>query len=107
MASPRHKQRTYGRFRDYSRRGNEKHLETDRMYFLKLVLVFLLGTFWLKFHAPIEWNGVTFAGFPLGFVLGLFLVSKYEHFQSDRKIWYAILLIVTIVSYFLPAGIML
>jgi len=37
----------------------------------------------------------------------LFIVSKFEKFQYDRKIWYAILILVTIVSYFLPAGILL
>ncbi len=85
----------------------EKNFESDGAYFLKLVLVFLLGTFWLKFATPLDVSGAYVPGFPIGFCVGLILIARYEHFQSDRKIWYAILLVSTIVSYFLPAGIVI
>lgn len=104
---PHAKQRTYARNRQYSRRGNSKDSETDGSYLLKLVLVFLLGTFWLKFSVPIQLGNWVFSGFPLGFFVGLLLVSRFEHFQTDRKIWYAILIITAMVSYFLPAGIVI
>jgi hypothetical protein len=103
------KSRTYARNRatSASRRGYEKIVESDSTYFLKLVVFVLLGTFWLKFSQPITWLGMPFRGFPLGLIVGLVLVSRFEKLQADRKIWYAILLIVAIISYFVPAGIVL
>jgi hypothetical protein len=101
--------RTYARFREraYSRRGYEKSFETDSKYFLKLVVFVLLGTLWLKFSTPVEWLGVPFNGLPAGLLVGLLLVHKFEKYQSDRKIWYAILVIVAIICYFVPAGIVI
>lgn len=86
-------------------RVKEHVFESDSTYFLKLVVFTLLGTLWLKFAQPIMWFGVPFAGFPLGFLVGLLLVSRFEKSQIDRKIWYATLLVVTIICYFVPAGI--
>lgn len=99
--------RTYARNRaaSVSRRGYEKIFESDGTYFLKLVVVVLLGTFWLKFTQPIMWLDMPFSGIPLGFFVGLLLVHQFEKIQADRKIWYAILIVVTIISYFAPAGI--
>lgn len=81
--------------------------ESDSTYFLKLVLVFLLGTFWLKFQIPLSVGGFVFTGIPLGLLAGIIIVSQFEHFQTDRKIWYAMLVVVTLVSYFFPAGIVI
>jgi hypothetical protein len=80
--------------------------ETDSVYFLKLVLYVLLGSFWLRFASPLEIGYVTLNGFPLGLLLGL-LFASHDHFQIDRKIEYAILVIVTIITFFLPAGIVI
>lgn len=103
--------RTYARNRskvtEVSRRGYEKVFETDGTYFLKLVVFVLLGTLWLKFGQPITMGNVPLNGIPLGFLVGLVLVSQFEKYQSDRKIWYAILLVVTIICYFVPAGIVI
>ncbi len=99
--------RTYARNRDLSRTGNEKVFETDSTYFLKLVVFALLGTFWIKFGAPVTWLGITIASIPLGFFVGILLVHRFEKYQADRKIWYAILLVVTIICNFLPAGIVI
>src|SRR5687768_12778641 len=99
--------RTYAKNRAISRTGNEKVFETDSTYFLKLVAFALLGTFWIKFGTPITWQGITIVSIPLGFFVGLLLVSRFEKYQSDRKIWYAILLVVTIICNFLPAGIVI
>ena len=106
MATARNKQRTYARNRTFSRRGNEKLYESDGTYFLKLVLCIILGTLWIKFKVPLTIGGLPFSGLSIGMLFGLFIVSKFEKFQYDRKIWYAILILVTIVSYFLPAGIL-
>ena len=80
--------------------------ETDSAYFLKLVLYVVLGTFWLKFADPIQIGDFLVNGFPLGLILGLVFAS-HDHFQVDRKIEYAILIIMTILTYFLPAGIII
>ena len=85
---------------------NTPQTETDSAYFLKLILYVLLVSFWLRFAHPIEIGYVTLNGFPLGLLLGL-LFASHDHFQIDRKIEYAILVIVTIITFFLPAGIVL
>lgn len=43
---------------------------------------------------------------PVGFAIGVLLAS-HEHFQIDRKVEYAILLIATILSYIAPIGFVL
>lgn len=85
----------------------EESYETDGTYFLKLVVFVLLGTLWLKFAQPLSWLGHLVTGIPLGMLIGLLLVNKFEKNQEDRKIWYAILLVVTIICYFVPAGIVI
>lgn len=81
--------------------------ETDGEYLLKLVLVLILGTMWLKFAEPLMFGPVPIAGIPIGLIAGLLVVEHFEKLQTDRKIWYVVLLLVTVLSYFLPAGIML
>lgn len=110
MAKTKQKRtRTYARNRAtaVTRAGREKIFETDGTYFLKLVVFVLLGTFWLKFALPVAWLGLPLSGVPVGLLVGLILVSRFEKYQADRKIWYAILLMVTIISYFVPAGIVI
>lgn len=85
----------------------EKVYESDSTYFLKLVIYVLMGTFWLKFAQPLTISGIPFGGIPLGLLVGLILVRQFEKHQSDRKIWYAILLVVTIITHFVPAGIVI
>lgn len=83
-----------------------KATESDSAYFLKLVLYVVLGTLWIKFSTPIFIGDFMFNGFPLGLFLGMFFAA-HDHFQVDRKIEYAILLIMTIASFFLPLGIII
>lgn len=78
--------------------------EPDSIYFLKLVLYVILGSFWIKFHVPLTIGDFIINGFPLGLLVGL-LFASHDHFQVDRKIEYAILILVTILTFFLPAGI--
>ncbi len=83
----------------------ERVFETDSTYFLKLVVFVLLGTFWVKFDPAFSWLGVYVAAIPVGMLIGFILVRQFEKHQADRKIWYAILLIVTIICYNMPSGI--
>lgn len=78
--------------------------EADSTYFLKLVLFVVLGSLWIKFADPLAFGSMTLNAFPVGLFLGLIFAS-HDHFQVDRKIEYAVLILVAIVSYFLPAGI--
>lgn len=100
--------RTYARNRVFSRRGNEKIYETDGRFILKLVIVLILGTFWLKLASPIVIaGGIVVGGIPIGFIVGLILVRIFEPLQINRRIWYAVLTVTAVVSFFLPAGIVL
>lgn len=101
------KQRTYARNRAFSRKGREKLFESDSQYLLKLVFSVLLGSFWLKFNEPLTVGALTFAAIPLGVFAGLLLVRKFEKYQTDRKIWYAVIIVVGILTYFVPAGIII
>lgn len=104
----KHKERTYARNRaTVSRRGRALVAEPDSTYFLKLVIVVILGTLWIKFAQPMTWGGVPFNGLPLGLILGLAGIRLFEKNPFDRKIWYAVLIVVGIISYFVPAGIVI
>ena len=78
--------------------------EADSTYFLKLVLFIILGSLWIRFTSPLEIGQFTLNAFPVGLFLGLIFAS-HDHFQVDRKIEYAVLIIVTILASFLPIGI--
>lgn len=80
--------------------------ETDSVYFLKLVLYMLLGATWIKFVDPIHLGAFQLNGIPFGMLFGIVLAS-HDHFAIDRKIEYAILIIMMILTYFLPAGIVI
>jgi len=75
--------------------------ESDSAYFLKIVLYIILGSMWLKFTTPILIGEFQLYGLPIGLVLGLIFAS-HDHFQVDRKIEYAILVITAIVSFIVP-----
>jgi len=74
------------------KRFHERVFESDSTYFLKLVVVVLFGTLWLKFGTPLSLGGLQLTAFPLGIALGFLVVRAFEHHQEDRKIWYAVLL---------------
>lgn len=89
------------------RKAYEKVFESDGTYLLKLIVFALLGTLWIKFQQPMIIAGILLNGVPAGLLIGLIIVHQFEKHQADRKIWYAILLVVTIISYFVPAGIVI
>jgi hypothetical protein len=100
--------RTYARNRAVvSRRGRLLLSEPDGVYFFKLVLVVLLSTLWIKLATPLSWQGIPIAAFPLGALIVLVAIRLLEKNPLDRKIWFAVLLVVTIISYFVPAGIVI
>lgn len=80
----------------------QKTEEADSTYFLKIVLFIILGSIWLRFESPIALGGLLIGGVPVGLMIGL-LFASHDHFQVDRKIEYAILIIMTILTMFIPA----
>ena len=80
--------------------------EADSAYFLKLVLYILLGATWIKFAIPLALGPVQINGAPIGMLFGIVLAS-HDHFAIDRKIEYALLIMMMIITYFLPAGIVI
>ena len=74
--------------------------ESDGAYVLKLILFILLGSLWLHIETGENSFGVPL---PIGFVLGV-LFARNEHFAIDRKIEYALLVVASFASFFLPIG---
>ncbi len=70
----------------------------DSAYFLKLVMYVIIGSFWVRID-----NGDMIIPLPVGLVIGL-IFAMHEHFQVDRKIEYAILLMAMFVGLWLPIG---
>lgn len=75
--------------------------ETDALFFLKLVVLLIVGSQWV-FIEGLSWQ----LPVPVGLILGLVLVT-HEHFQINRKIEYAILLVVGFVGFWAPIGLVL
>lgn len=84
------------------RKNSEAPAESDSRYFLKLVVFALLATVWLRFKDPLVFAGFTWTAIPLGVLFAILAVKWLEHRQSDRKIWYAVIVIVGIVTNFIP-----
>jgi inner membrane protein involved in colicin E2 resistance len=73
--------------------------ELDGVYLLKMLLYLLLGSMWVK----ISHGGNLHIPIPIGLIVGL-VFTAHEHFQIDRKIEYAILLVAMLFGYFAPYG---
>jgi len=73
--------------------------ELDGVFILKLVLYLVLGSLWVKVtkHDTLQ------IPIPVGFLAGGFL-ALHEHFQIDRKIEYAVLIIAMLVGFWAPFG---
>lgn len=101
--------RTYARNRahNFSRRQKQVLTEADSVYFLKLIIVVLLSTLWIKFGSSLSWNGFVVTAIPVGALIALVAIRAFEKNSYDRKIWFAVLIVVTLISYFVPAGIVI
>lgn len=82
-----------------TKKSKRSSAEMDGVFLLKLVLYLILGSLWLKVS-----NGDSIdLGIPVGLMAGI-LFASHEHFQIDRKIEYAVLLIAMFIGYFAPYG---
>lgn len=77
-----------------------KRPETDSAYFLKLVLFLILSSLWLRI--TVDEN--TVVPLPAGAIIAVFY-ALHDHFQIDRKIELALILIGMFISFWLPIGI--
>lgn len=75
--------------------------ESDGAYVLKLVFYFIVGSQWVWFTSN---DGDSQIPLPIGLLLGLIFIS-HEHFQIDRKIEYALLLIACLIGFWAQIGI--
>ena len=106
------KTRTYGRNRSksnvfFSRKGYEKLYENDSAFFLKLEVFIILSALWLRLREPIGIGVFEIQAIPIGLMVALFLVLKLEKYQFNRKIWYATLILMAILTSFTPVGIII
>lgn len=75
--------------------------EVDGVYILKLALYVVLGSLWLKLSSNSD--AATTFPLPLGLAVGLIFAS-HEHFQIDRKIEYAVLIVAALIGLMAPYG---
>jgi hypothetical protein len=73
--------------------------ELDSIYFLKMVLYLVLGSFWVKF----TFGDTGQLPIPVGLLIGLLLVHRDTR-QLDRKIGMAILLVAMMIGFWTPIG---
>lgn len=86
--------------RKKSNKNNFKTGESDSAYLLKLVMYLIIGSLWIK----VTTTDNTQLPIPIGFILGLFF-AMHDHFQIDRKIEYALLLVAMFIGFWLPIGV--
>jgi hypothetical protein len=82
-----------------------RNQEPDATYLVKILLFFILGTFWIRL-VDVNIGIFNHLSLPVGFLIGI-LIAQHEHFQIDRKMEYLILIVATFVSYFLPMGLVI
>jgi len=73
--------------------------EYDSVFLLKIALYLILGSMWLKIS---HGNNVQLP-VPVGLIIGV-IFAFHDHFQIDRKIEYAVLLIAMLIGFFMPFG---
>lgn len=79
--------------------------ESDSTYLLKLVVYILVATLWLRLGTPLALGAFVVQALPVGTLGSLLCIRMLERHQLDRKIMYAAVLTVGIITSFLPAGI--
>ncbi len=77
--------------------------ELDGVYILKIVLYLIIGAQWVRLVDPALTKQIPL---PLGLVVGA-MFAMHEHFQIDRKIEFAILLIACFVGFWSQTGLLI
>jgi hypothetical protein len=74
--------------------------ELDGVYVLKLVMYLVIGSQWLRLT---DSDMTTQIPLPIGLLFGGFFAG-HEHFQIDRKIEYAVLLVACLIGFWSQTG---
>lgn len=75
--------------------------ELDSVFLLKLVLYMIVGSQWVRFTDD---SGLTLLPLPVGLMAGL-IFAMHDHFQIDRKIEFAVLLVAMLIGFWTQVGI--
>jgi hypothetical protein len=84
-----------------AKKTKSKVQELDSIYLLKLVLYLIVGAQWIW---VVNTSGDTRLPIPFGLIIGILFASR-DHFQIDRKIEFAVLLVATFLGYAVQSGI--
>ena len=76
-------------------------LELDSVFIFKLALFLILGSQWLYI---VDGGSTSQLPIPVGAIIGV-AFAMHDHFQIDRKIEYALLLLAMFIGFWLPMGI--
>jgi hypothetical protein len=82
-----------------ARRPQAAAASGDAPYILKLVLYTIIGTQWLWLESAHSQS----VPLPVGLLIGL-IFAMHEHFQVDRKIEYAVLLVAMLAGFIAHVG---
>lgn len=89
----------------YLRRSGRS--ESDGQSLLKLIVLVILGSVWVRWHSGLTISGIVPPPLPVGMIIGIMMVHRFEHFRTDRKVWFAVLVFAALISFFLPSGVMI
>jgi hypothetical protein len=99
MASTKTKKRTTATARSKAIKASP---ELDSVYLLKLLLYLIIGSQWIR----LQTGGGGTIPLPLGLIVGL-TFAMHDHFQIDRKVEYAVLLIAMLIGFFAQTGLLI
>ena len=77
--------------------------ELDGVYILKIVLYLVIGAQWVRLVDPAMTRQVPL---PIGLIIGA-TFAMHDHFQIDRKIEFATLLIACLVGFWSQTGLLI
>jgi hypothetical protein len=84
-----------------NKKNDRRARETDNAYILKIVLFLIIGSQWIRLT---DSNMTQQIPLPVGLLIGLFFAA-HDHFQIDRKIEYAVLVLACLVGFWTQVGI--
>ncbi len=77
--------------------------ELDGIYILKIVLYVIVGSQWIRLSDTAMTKQIPI---PAGLIIGS-LFAMHDHFQIDRKIEYAILLLACLLGFWSQTGLLI
>jgi len=72
---------------------------SDDGYILKIVMYLIVGSQWLYLTKGTNWQ----LPIPYGALIAL-LFARHEHFKTDRRIEYAVIIVAMFIGFWAPGG---